>query len=126
MTDKPKNNDKKTALIELRQEKVNKGFWPKLMKFLGRVPFVDDAVAAYYCTLDPTTPLSARATLLGALAYFIMPIDVIPDFIALLGFTDDAAVLAMAIAMANAHIKPAHRKLAADTLGKKLKDTDIS
>lgn len=124
MTDNPKQTDTKTALIEIRQEKVNKGFWPKLMKFIGRVPFVDDVVAAYFCTLDPTTPLSARATLLGALAYFIMPIDLIPDFIALIGFTDDAAVIAIAIAIANAHIKPAHRKLAAKTLGKKIKDTD--
>lgn len=123
MNDKAdQKEERKTALIDIRQEKVNERFWPKLLKYIGRIPFAEDLVASYFCTTDPTTPLSARASLLGALAYFILPTDLVPDFIAVLGFSDDATVLAIAMSVASAHIKPSHRKLAAEVLGKKLKE----
>lgn len=101
-----------------REEKVRAEFWGKLKRFAGRVPFVEDAVAAYYCALDPETPLRVRGTLLGALAYFILPIDIVPDFILGVGFTDDAAVIAMAIRLVSQHIKPVHRVAASHALGK--------
>lgn len=101
-----------------REEKVRAEFWGKLKRFAGRVPFVEDAVSAYYCALDPETPLRVRGTLLGALAYFILPIDIVPDFILGVGFTDDAAVIAMAIRLVSQHIKPVHRVAASRALGK--------
>lgn len=88
---------------------VHDGFWPKARKTLGRVPFTEEAVAAFHCATDKATPLTIRATLFGALAYFVMPFDAIPDFIAGFGFTDDAAVLMAAFAAASAHITEAHR-----------------
>lgn len=91
---------------------VREGFWRKLRRALGRIPFAEDAVAAFYCATDRTTPLHARAILLAAIAYFVLPIDVIPDAIAGLGFTDDATVLASALAVAGAHIRPEHREKA--------------
>ena len=87
---------------------VRERFWDKLRKTLGRIPFIEDAVAAYYCAMDQKTPLYVRAVLMGALAYFIVPSDVIPDFIAGLGFTDDAAVMAAAIAAVRSALTPAH------------------
>ena len=101
-----------------REKKVRAEFWDKLKRVAGRVPFVEDAVAAYYCALDPETPLRVRGTLLGALAYFILPIDIVPDFILGVGFTDDAAVIAMAIRLVSQHIKPVHRIAASRALGK--------
>ena len=91
---------------------VREGFWRKLRRALGRIPFAEDAVAAFYCATDGQTPLHARAILLAAIAYFVLPIDVIPDAIAGLGFTDDATVLATAITVAGAHIRPQHRDAA--------------
>jgi uncharacterized membrane protein YkvA (DUF1232 family) len=91
---------------------VRDGFWRKLRRFIGTIPFAEDAVAAYYCAFDRRTPLHARAILLGAVAYFVTPFDVIPDVIAGLGFTDDATVLATAIAIAGAHVRPEHREAA--------------
>ena len=88
---------------------VRDGFWQKARKTLGRVPFTEDAVAAFHCATDSATPLPIRVTLFGALAYFVMPFDVIPDFIAGLGYTDDAAVLAAAIRSILPHIKDDHR-----------------
>ncbi len=88
---------------------VRGGFWQKARKTLGRVPFTEDAVAAFHCATDSATPLPIRVTLFGALAYFVMPFDVIPDFIAGLGYTDDAAVFLAAFTAASAHITEAHR-----------------
>jgi uncharacterized membrane protein YkvA (DUF1232 family) len=91
---------------------VRDGFWRKARRTLGRVPFTEEAVAAFHCATDATTPLPIRATLFGALAYFVMPFDVIPDFIAGLGYTDDAAVLFAAYKAASTHITEAHREKA--------------
>ena len=71
-----------------------------------------------YCALDPATRAAAKAILLSALAYFIMPVDLVPDFIAALGFTDDAAVLYMAVNKVRQYICPEHRQRARDFLDK--------
>ena len=91
---------------------VRAGFWQKARKTLGRVPFSEDAVAAFHCATDPVTPLAIRVTLFGALGYFVLPFDVIPDVILGLGYTDDAAVLAAAFTAARMHITEAHRERA--------------
>ena len=105
----------KTAITR-DEAKVRRDFWPKLRRVLGRLPFAAELIAAYYCALDPVTPVHAKAILLGALAYFIMPIDLVPDFIAALGFADDAAVLCIAINRVRQHIRPEHRQRARDFL----------
>jgi len=92
--------------------RVRDEFWPKMKAVAAKIPFAEDAVAAYYCTLDRDTPLRVRGTLLAALAYFIMPLDLLPDIMPALGFTDDAAVLMAAFQMISAHIKPEHREAA--------------
>ena len=96
--------------------RVERGFWTKARRTLGRVPFVEDAVAAYFCALDKDTPLAVKAVLMGALAYFVMPADMIPDFLAGFGFADDAAVLAAAIRAVAPHIGPRHRRRARTAL----------
>jgi uncharacterized membrane protein YkvA (DUF1232 family) len=100
------------AAIAANERKVKSGFWRKLGRFAGRLPFAEDVVAAYYCALDSGTPLRVRAILLAALAYFIMPVDVVPDVILGFGFTDDATVIATAIGLAYRHITEDHRKSA--------------
>jgi uncharacterized membrane protein YkvA (DUF1232 family) len=94
------------------QATVERKFWDKLRKYIRHVPFVDDLIAAYYCAMDASTPLHVKAVLFGALAYFIMPIDLIPDVIAWVGFTDDAALLYAAIRIVAPHIKDDHRQQA--------------
>lgn len=95
-----------------------KRFWNKLRRVLARIPFAEDLVAAYYCASDSETPAYVRAVLLGAVAYFILPVDMVPDILAGLGFTDDATVLAAAIAAVGRHLQPKHRLLAKDTIAK--------
>jgi uncharacterized membrane protein YkvA (DUF1232 family) len=110
----------KSDRLNERERKVRRDFWAKL-KALGRyVPFVEDLIAAYYCALDPATPTRVRAMLLAALAYFILPFDFIPDMLPVIGFADDAALLAATIALVSSHITPAHRAAAARALDKEL------
>jgi uncharacterized membrane protein YkvA (DUF1232 family) len=95
---------------------VRAGFWRTFAKAAGQVPFAEDLVASYYCALDPETPGKAKAVLLGALAYFVMPMDAIPDILALVGFSDDIAVLTLAIATVRANLTEAHRIAARKSL----------
>ena len=69
-------------------------------------------LAAYYCAFDRDTPLPVKATLVAAIAYFVLPVDAIPDALLVLGFTDDAVVLATAIKLVTSHILPVHRDAA--------------
>jgi len=87
-------------------------FWRKLRSAAVSIPFVEDLLTAYYCAFDRETPLSVKTTLIGALVYFVMPADAIPDFLPLIGFTDDAAILAGAVKLVTDHIRPEHRAAA--------------
>ncbi|MEQ8195664.1 MAG: YkvA family protein [Rhodospirillales bacterium] len=87
---------------------VRHRFWGKARRTLGKIPFSEDALAAYYCAIDPATPRHVRFVLIGALAYFILPLDKIPDFIPGLGFADDAAVLAAAIRSISGYLHADH------------------
>ena len=108
------------ATLAERERKVRRDFWAKLKRFAGKVPFVEELVAAYYCALDPATPMRVRGMLLAAIAYFILPVDLIPDMIAGLGFADDMALITAVVGLVAAHITPTHRAAAARALDKEL------
>ena len=105
----------------VNEMRVRKGFWPKLRSTASRIPFAGQALAAWYATQDPKTPLAAKGVMLGALAYFVMPVDAIPDIFAGIGFTDDAAVIAAVLATLGAHVKRKHHEQAEAAL-KKVRD----
>ncbi|MBN9444053.1 MAG: YkvA family protein [Bosea sp. (in: a-proteobacteria)] len=91
-------------------------FMVRLKRVAKRIPFAEDLLAAWFCARDPATPRRVRLTLLAALGYFVLPMDAIPDIMPLIGFTDDAAVIAAAIAAVAGSIKPEHRERAKTTL----------
>ena len=95
-----------------------RNFWRKLKRVAARVPFAEELLAAYYCAFDKETPLSVKTTLAAAIAYFVLPADAIPDVLPVIGFTDDAAVLAAAIKLVADNVRPAHRDAARNTLAK--------
>ena len=101
-----------TKKNEKREKKVRADFWPKFKSHAARLPMAKDFAAAYYCATDKKTPLKVRGTLLAALAYFIMPIDMIPDLLVFVGFTDDIAVLTAALSMVQNHVTDEHREQA--------------
>ena len=95
---------------------VRRGFWAKLRRYAAALPFAEDLLAAYYCAFDRDTPRHVQVALIGALAYFILPFDVVPDMLPVIGFTDDAAVLAAAIKLVSSHIRPEHREAAKESI----------
>ncbi len=57
---------------------------------------VELALQLYYALQSPETPIWAKNVIYGALGYFILPLDVIPDFLPIIGFVDDYVVLVLA------------------------------
>ena len=117
--------DPKKALVpsvqKVNELRVQRGFWPKIVRTAARIPFADQALSVYYAARDPETPPAAKGIMMGALAYFVLPFDAIPDIFAGIGFTDDAAVFAALIATLGANIKRRHRDQAGETV-ERLKD----
>ncbi|MCK3778414.1 YkvA family protein [Sinorhizobium chiapasense] len=101
---------------ERREKRVKRRFWPTFRRAARQIPFSRDLVAAYYCAIDPQTPTRTRGILLAALAYFVLPIDIIPDMLAVVGFSDDVAVLTAAFAAISGQIKETHYTKADETL----------
>jgi len=95
-----------------KDDALRRQFWRKLQGVAASIPFAEELLTAYYCVFDRKTPTAVKATLVGALAYFVLPIDAVPDFLPVLGFTDDAAFLAAAIKLVTDHIRPEHRDAA--------------
>lgn len=58
----------------------------------------------FYVMQRPDVPKRVKATIIGALAYFIAPIDAIPDFIAGIGYTDDLGALTAALLQASMYV----------------------
>lgn len=94
------------------------GFWAKPGSSAARAGrrVVQTALSLYYAALSSDTPLWARTVILGALGYFIFPLDAIPDALPVVGFTDDLSVLLAAAATVALHIRPEHTKRAEETL----------
>ena len=97
--------------------RLSRDLWRKLRGVAAHVPFAEDAVAIYYCALDRATPVHVRGAILAALAYFILPVDTLPDFMPVLGFTDDAAVLAATLKLISTYVRDEHRQAARRALG---------
>jgi len=94
------------------EQAARRKLWRKLRALAASLPFAEDLLAAHYCAFDHQTPAHVKAVLLGAIAYFIMPADLIPDYIPMIGYTDDAAVLATAINLVASHLTADHREAA--------------
>ena len=119
--------DPKKALVpsvqKVNEQRVSRGFWPKITRTAARIPFADQALAAWFAARDPQTPMAAKGMIFAGLAYFVMPVDAIPDIFAGIGFTDDAAVIAAVLATLGAHLKPRHHDQAAQAL-KRLREDE--
>ena len=105
-------------VMRLNEQRVARGFWPKIRKVAAHVPFASDALAVWFCARDDETPVAAKGMMFAALAYqlafnsLIRAVDAIPDFIAGIGYTDDAAVFVAVLSIVGKHLKPRHREAA--------------
>jgi uncharacterized membrane protein YkvA (DUF1232 family) len=98
--------------VRVNAQRVSRGFWPKIRRVATHIPSAADALAVWRCAQDPATPRTAKAMMLAALAYFVLPTDAVPDILGAFGFTDDAAVFAALLAVIGKHLKPEHRAAA--------------
>lgn len=121
------NADDFEAAQKLAQdpEGVRRRFKAKFKRFAARLPFAEELLAAYYCAFDRATPRHVQISLLGALAYFVLPLDFMPDLLPALGFTDDAAVLVTALKLVASNIRPEHRDAARRALSRGVSDDDL-
>ncbi|MBW8892131.1 MAG: DUF1232 domain-containing protein [Burkholderiales bacterium] len=114
--------DPGTALVpttvKVNEQRVSRGFWPKIRKVASKVPFAADALSVWWCARDPATPTAAKGMMFAALAYFVLPTDAIPDVLPAIGFTDDAAVIAALLAIVGKNLKPRHKDAAKAFLAK--------
>ena len=110
------------AVQRVNESRVQKGFWPKIRRTAARIPFAGQALSVWFAARDPETPTTAKGLMLGGLAYFILPVDAIPDVFAGIGFTDDAAVIATLIAVLGSNIKRRHKDQARAALARLLGD----
>lgn len=98
-----------------QKDYTDTGFWQKLNTFARKVgrEVVEKALQLYYAAESPDTPTWAKGAIFGALAYFVSPIDAIPDVTPVVGFTDDLGVLIGAVAAVAMHITPKVKEQAA-------------
>lgn len=112
------------AVARINEQRVTRGFWPKIRRVAAKVPFAGDALSIWFCARDPATPAGAKAMMMAGLAYFVLPTDAVPDFLAVVGFTDDAAVIAALLAIVGKNLKPRHKAQARKLLDQFARDTD--
>lgn len=101
---------------------IRRAFWRKAKRVAAALPFTEDLLAAYYCAFDRDTPIQVKAALIGAIAYFVLPFDAVGDMLPLVGFADDAAVLATALRMVATHLRPEHREAARQAIARGLEE----
>ena len=108
------NNDNNNNNNEFSKHYDDDSFWKKIRDFAitaGR-EVIEKGLILYYCLQDPDTPVWAKGTIIGALGYFILPLDAIPDMTPVVGYSDDLGVLVMALASVAVHIKDEHKQQA--------------
>ncbi|MFO0695993.1 MAG: YkvA family protein [Polyangiales bacterium] len=87
-------------------------FFAKLGKVVRYIPFARDIVAMYFSMMDDATPIWVKLQIAAAIAYFVMPLDAIPDLMPIVGYGDDAAVVTAALGMVSTHVTREHYRQA--------------
>ncbi|QNK90506.1 DUF1232 domain-containing protein [Sporosarcina sp. resist] len=96
---KLKNFDPESSMPETENHYSDEKFWGKMMKYgkLAGKTTVYYSLLLFYVAKSPEVPKSTKMIIVGALSYLIFPIDLIPDFIPVVGLVDDAGVIAAAV-----------------------------
>jgi uncharacterized membrane protein YkvA (DUF1232 family) len=107
-----------TRRIASDEDGLRDKFWRKILAEAANLPFLEQVLTAHYCAFDRKTPLYVKVVLVGAMVYFVVPDDFIPDSLPLIGLADDAAILGGALKLMSSHIKPEHREAAQNMLAR--------
>ena len=115
MNEKYTSSSKTVEAEVLESSVIDEGLFRKVLMQAGRA-IAKPAIEALEMVLDQSTPPQVRLTMLAALTYLLVPIDLIPDFLPSIGFSDDLVALTAVISLWSSHITPqirdkANRKL---------------
>jgi uncharacterized membrane protein YkvA (DUF1232 family) len=106
----------KLSFTEIAHEKYKRVSLEKFLKkaksLMVNIDFVRQSVAMYYCMMDSQTPGSVKAAIAAALSYFLLPADAMPDWLANIGFMDDATVILTTLEIVRRHMTKEHWKKA--------------
>jgi len=109
-------------MIDVRylREFSTKGFWDKVGGYaqVAGEELIEKALLLWYVLRKPDVPAWAKTAIMGALGYFIYPLDVVPDVAPIVGYVDDLSVIALALATVSVYIDDEVR----DQASKKLRD----
>ena len=108
---------------ELKERKYTEAYsepklFDKIKKFAKKagIKVIYLALLLFYTLQQPETPRKAKSVIIGALGYFIFPMDLIPDFIPIAGFSDDLTALAGALVMVAMHVNEDTKRKARERL----------
>jgi uncharacterized membrane protein YkvA (DUF1232 family) len=108
---------------ELKERKYTEAYsepklFDKIKKFAKKagIKVIYLALLLFYTLQQPETPRKAKSVIIGALGYFIFPMDLIPDFIPIAGFSDDLTALAGALVMVAMHVNEDTKRKAKERL----------
>ena len=93
-------------------------FWNKVKHFALKAgkEVIEKALWLYYAAQQPGTPAWARTVIYGALAYFVLPVDAVPDAIPVAGFTDDLGALAAALGTVSMYVTDQVKQMASEKM----------
>lgn len=94
---------------EASKKDAERKLMDKVVSLMGKLNFLQDAMSMFFCARDAETPGIVKVALFGALAYFLLPLDIIPDAVPIMGFTDDAAIISSALFTFGKYITDEHR-----------------
>lgn len=100
------------AIVEDPKGYSEKRLWNKIGKYAKKAgrELVGKLLQMYYCFQDRDTPVWAKGAIFAAIAYFVSPADAIPDFIPVVGFSDDLGVIVTTLASISMYIKEEHKQ----------------
>lgn len=101
-----KKNFENVEFSDYENNFSDSGFWAKMKKIVSKAgsKVIYAALRLYYAAQSDDTPVWAKSVIYGALGYLILPIDMIPDTIPVIGLTDDFALITAALATVAVHI----------------------
>ena len=110
---------KEDDLLKYQENYSEDKLWDKMKKFAKKLggKSIYYVLVLYYVLQSKDVSLQNKALILGALGYFILPIDLIPDVIPAMGFVDDGAALALAFKAVKDSVTPEIEAKAKEQLG---------
>ena len=93
-----------------RITEVDEGLWIKLEKVGKKISFARDIMALYYYMKDRYVSWHRKAIVVGALIYFISPVDSIPDIAPLIGYLDDLGVVTALLKFLGSELIPSYKR----------------